>query len=59
MYTGDPIRGMVEKVGADRVVYGSNGDPRSGIRAVIEAGLSERETELVLWKNLAKLLRIV
>lgn len=55
------IKEAVEKVGEDRVIYGSDmpfGHPSFEIRKVEVSGLSERQIEMVLSTNARKIFRI-
>lgn len=54
------IKRAVERAGADKVIFGSNapgGIPELHIDVIKRANLSESEQELVLGKNLAKILK--
>jgi predicted TIM-barrel fold metal-dependent hydrolase len=54
----DKIRAAVDRIGPDRVVYGSDGPgcpPRLELRKVLAAGLSEAERRLVLHDNMQRL----
>jgi predicted TIM-barrel fold metal-dependent hydrolase len=55
------IERMVSEVGADRVVFGSNADtgiPRIGVLVFEYTRLSQMEKDLILGKNLARLLNL-
>jgi len=55
------IKEAVEKIGEDRVIYGSDmpfGHPSFEIRKVEVSGLSERQIEMVLSTNARKIFRI-
>lgn len=57
----DPVivRGVIERHGASRVVFGSDwptASPAAEVRAVRALGLSEEDTDLVLGGNLARIL---
>jgi predicted TIM-barrel fold metal-dependent hydrolase len=50
----NPIKSIVGKVGAHRVLYGSDfpcGSPPLEIFRILDAGLNENEMELILYKN--------
>ncbi|MEM2788414.1 MAG: amidohydrolase family protein, partial [Candidatus Bathyarchaeia archaeon] len=55
------IKEAVEKVGEDRVIYGSDmpfGHPSFEIRKVEVSGLSEKQIEMVLSVNARKIFRL-
>jgi predicted TIM-barrel fold metal-dependent hydrolase len=54
----DKIRAAIDRVGPERVVYGSDGPgcpPRLELRKVLAAGLTEAERRLVLHDNMQRL----
>jgi predicted TIM-barrel fold metal-dependent hydrolase len=54
----DKIRAAIDRVGPERVVYGSDGPgcpPRLELRKVLAAGLTEPERRLVLHDNMQRL----
>lgn len=55
------VRMAVEKVGAERVIYGSDyptGHPAGMLAIIKAAGLTKRDEAMVLGENLARLLRL-
>jgi len=57
----DYIDEVAEKIGPERIIHGSNaesGIPKIGLRVYEYTKLSKEEKEMVLSKNLARLLKI-
>lgn len=59
--TPGAIEGLVEKIGADRVLYGSDTalmDPRAQIGKIITADIGDEDKRLILGANARRLLRL-
>ena len=55
------VREAVERIGADRVLFGSDGpgcNPKLEVEKVTRLGLPSEQVDMIMWRNAAKLLRL-
>jgi aminocarboxymuconate-semialdehyde decarboxylase len=62
-YHAPAARMVIDTVGADRVLYGSDAPPLTSlkpraIKLIEDLGLSPSDKEAVFWRNAAKLLKL-